>query len=119
MIGFWELILLISFVCLGITIISGTEKILEPVRNWFEIYVPTFIAKPIITCCTCMASFWGSIIYWYFVLDHFSWNLLEAFNISKEKLILKWIATCLIVAFINYTIKIVLDYIKKQLEKPE
>lgn len=114
--GFWELILLISFVCLGLTTISGDEKILEPIRDWFEFNVPTFIAKPIITCCTCMSSFWGTTIFWLHTFYLFQWNYKELFYALEIVMIMKWIASCVIAAFVNYTIKIHLDYLKKLIE---
>lgn len=108
---FWQLVILVSFFCLGLTVISGEEKLLAPLRNWMEAYLPQFIAKPILTCCTCMSSFWGTVIYWYFHYDHFC-----CFDIG---VILKWIAICVIAAFFNYTLKCLIDIAKKYLEKPD
>jgi len=53
--------LIISLFCCGLSIVTGEgmllyflrkpfENLREPVKYWF---------KPIILCCTCMASFWG------------------------------------------------------------
>tara|TARA_B100000686_G_C16634917_1_gene886758 strand:- start:249 stop:545 length:297 start_codon:yes stop_codon:yes gene_type:complete len=61
-----EIIVVISAFCLGLREITDVDKIGYPLRKIAQEKLPLIIAKPLILCCACMASIWGTIIYWIF-----------------------------------------------------
>jgi len=56
----------ISAFCLGLRTITDEGKLLHSLRRFAENKLPILIGKPLILCCACMASVWGTIIYWWF-----------------------------------------------------
>ena len=61
--------LLASLACGGLSAASLPGGILEDYRKYVELRVTAGTlskkwAKPLITCNTCMASLWGSLVYW-------------------------------------------------------
>jgi hypothetical protein len=100
--GIFEIILVVSLSCLGIReVTDGVDdgRIGYPIRKWFidQEWMPLFFAKPIILCVTCMASFWGTIIYWS-ITYHFSTNL----NFMTDYTVyIKWVFCCLSASFVN------------------
>lgn len=64
------LILINCFFCFGLRYASEPYMILEHTRLWAENYLPFWIHKPIISCCSCMASFWGILFYLVWSYDH-------------------------------------------------
>ena len=95
----WKLILLITSLCLGIRTISDTDKLLEPVRNLIAGYLPEWISKPVIVCCSCMASFWGTIVCWWFHRELIAQHYNEFDFVAP--LVIKWIVSCVIASFLN------------------
>ena len=61
-----EIIVVISAFCLGLREITDEGKIGDPLRKFAQDRLPLMIAKPLILCCACMASVWGTIVYWVF-----------------------------------------------------
>jgi|TARA_R110000868_G_scaffold17137_6_gene75673 hypothetical protein len=61
----FKIIFLISLFCLGLRSITDDDKIGYPLRKLAK-KLPKNLGKPILLCCTCMSSVWGTIIYWYF-----------------------------------------------------
>jgi hypothetical protein len=57
--------MVISLFCLGLRAVTDKDKIGYPLRLLGE-KIPFNLGKPLITCCTCMASVWGTVIYWVF-----------------------------------------------------
>jgi hypothetical protein len=100
--SFTELIVAISLFCLGLREVTDEidqGRIGYPIRRWFidQEWIPLFIAKPIILCVACMASFWGSIIYWsivYYQSNNFDF-------ISDPMTYIKWIFCCTSASFVN------------------
>lgn len=67
--GLFALIILAVLVCGGISAASLQGMILFERKKKIELRVragtfPERLAKPLILCNTCMASFWGSLVYW-------------------------------------------------------
>lgn len=96
------IILTITLFCLGLREVTDeveNGRIGYPVRKWFvdQEWIPLWIAKPVILCCTCMASFWGSIIYWS-IIYHYSDNLSFLFDYTVY---VQWVFCCLSASFTN------------------
>jgi hypothetical protein len=94
-------ILMISLFCLGLREVTDDidgGRIGYPLRKWFVDNTPEYIMKPIIVCCACMASFWGTVIYWL-VLIHYAGDLLH--EICKWETYGLWIFCCLAASYIN------------------
>lgn len=64
------LILQISLFCLGLRTITDEGKILHFLRKSAIKYFPTYIHKPLLTCAPCMASVWGTIIYFTLIYEN-------------------------------------------------
>ena len=86
------LILIVSLFCLGLRAITDDGMIGYPVRDYFLDKLP-YWGKPIVLCPTCMASFWGTVIYW-------GYTLLKTSNIEFFHFPC-WIGVCMSSAFIN------------------
>lgn len=109
---FSGLVILITCLCLGIRTISDTDKLFHFVQLFIAVYLPEWIAKPVILCCSCMASFWGTIVFVYF-----HWTVI--LNADKEiiiPLILKWIGACIIASFFNELTWSVILLIRSKIE---
>ena len=99
-------IALISIFCLGWRTITDEGKILYFLRKPFENLKgwKQEVMKPVILCCACMASVWGTVIYWIFnygefavigivswivcvvaasFVNSFGWSLLEWIHYNK------------------------------------
>lgn len=61
------LILQISLFCLGLRTITDEGKMLYPLRQLAIKYLPSSVHKPLLTCAPCMASVWGTTIYFVFI----------------------------------------------------
>lgn len=61
----FKITFLISLFCLGLRTITDDGKIAYPLRRLVQ-KLPSNLGKPILLCCACMSSVWGTIIYWYF-----------------------------------------------------
>jgi len=61
----FKIIIIISLFCLGLRTITDDGKIGQPLRDLAK-KLPTNLGKPILLCCACMSSIWGTIIYWSF-----------------------------------------------------
>jgi hypothetical protein len=83
----------ISAFCLGWRMITSEGMILGWLREWCIEHMYHFIAKPFILCITCMASIWGTVIFWCFD---------ACLNIHVDVFtLLEWILCCVVCAFIN------------------
>ena len=60
-------IITISLFCLELRTITDKGKILYPLRQLAVKYLPNIIHKPLLTCAPCMASVWGTVIYFTFL----------------------------------------------------
>lgn len=89
----FETTILISGFCLGLRAITDKDKIGYPLRK-LALKLPPIVAKPLLTCCTCMASYWGTHIYW--TMD--AMDGIMDFSINN---IWTWIACVICAAFIN------------------
>lgn len=112
---YWETIFRISIFCLGLRAISDDGMVLFPLRKYFIDRYERFdkmkinIAKPIILCCTCMSSVWGTQIWWgTFVIKYnlhqvdFHWYTIPVF-----------IASIISCSFINWLGWSVLELVRK------
>lgn len=67
---------------------------------WFRYYtrnLPTYIKKPLITCVMCMASLYGSLFYWVYVLN-------TEKPITSLTLVL-WVVTVVAISGLNRILK--------------
>jgi len=77
----------ISLFCNGLYLICEDGMILSPVREWLEKRIGQYmIYKPIIGCVTCMASIWGTVVF-FTLHDYCLWPY--------------WILCCIGAAFTN------------------
>lgn len=91
-----------SLFCLGLREVTDEVdggRIGYPIRKWFikgleKGWMKEVIAKPIILCCSCMASFWGSLNFWFFYLFIFS-------NQVIWQSFVFWIISCIIASYLN------------------
>lgn len=85
-----------SSICLGIRMITDDHKIGYPIRDFFiKNYdkIPFKLADPLMLCVACMASIWGSLIFWslwVFFDGYFNW-----FDLFQ------WVSCCLVTSFVN------------------
>mgnify|MGYP003644071137 CR=1 FL=1 len=88
-------LLSISIFCLGLREITDQGRILYPLREWVieKSNLPMIIAKPILLCCPCLASFWGTLIFWSLFLH--SGSNLELWTFAQ------WIFACISCSFIS------------------
>ena len=91
--SYFNIILLITCLCLGIRAISDTGKLFEPLKDLLGKVLPMWLWMPVIGCVACMSSFWGTIVFWTieFHID----------NIINSLTIVKWIGCCFSAAFFN------------------
>ncbi len=61
--NYFETIAVISLFCLGVRAITDDGMIGYPIRQYFLTYHPG-LGKPVVLCSTCMASVWGTLIFW-------------------------------------------------------
>jgi hypothetical protein len=78
--------------------VTDDNKVGYPLRAFFISMITSgkmskYLADPIMLCCTCMASVYGTLIFW-------SVNIYQG-NIIDVKLIGTWILTCVTCSFIN------------------
>ena len=66
MLDYFYLIFIVSLFSLGLRAITDIGMIGHPIRKLFLRKFP-IIGKPIILCSTCMASVWGTVIYWGYI----------------------------------------------------
>src|SRR3990167_738041 len=91
--NFFYLIMLISCLCLGLRTISDTDKLLAPLKDFLGKVLPLWLWLPVIGCCACMASFWGTIVFW---TVEFS-----TLGIISSLTFVRWIGVCISAAFFN------------------
>jgi hypothetical protein len=96
-----EITMVISLFCLGLRAVTDKGKIGYPLRLLGE-KIPLNLGKPLITCCTCMASVWGTIIYWSFYHNSYKEWILVTISASFFNSIL-WGMNLLIVKLIKKT----------------
>jgi|TARA_R100000093_G_C1945099_1_gene74000 uncharacterized membrane protein YeiH len=96
-----EIVIVISAFCLGLRKITDTEMIGYVLRDLALNRLPILIAKPLILCCACMASIWGTIIYWSFYANS----------------IWEWIFCIIAASFINSVLWDLGEWIKGQAYK--
>ena len=89
-----HLVLLCSFFCVGVYMVSRDKGDIlfflnEGTKHW-----PKFLRKPLIGCINCMASFWGTIvqIWYYYIMDN-----MPPFEIA----IIVWAIVTVITAGVN------------------
>jgi len=94
----WEMIMTIVCFCLGLRAITDDNKIGFPIREFFldRYHLPFIglIASPLILCCTCMASIWGTVIFWWIHLIHLNQSF---FLVPLDE----WVFCCMASAFFN------------------
>jgi hypothetical protein len=80
---------------MGWRLITDRDKdmLLGFLRTFALEKLPPFIAKPTILCETCMASFWGTIIFWSMFFH--SGSHFEIFTIFE------WVFCCIVSSFTN------------------
>ena len=61
--NYFIIILTISLFCVGLRTITDKGKIGYPLRQLVDTHLPVIIGKPLLLCAPCLASFWGTIIY--------------------------------------------------------
>lgn len=96
------IISMISLFCLGLREVTDDidgGRIGYPIRKWFVDYTPIWVMKPVIVCCACMASFWGTIIYWLCFLHYNADNLLQ--HLKEWETYVLWIFCCVVSSYIN------------------
>jgi uncharacterized membrane protein len=78
-------------------VIGGNQLCLELITT--EDVYSDYIKDPIICCVTCMASVWGTLIYWTSVLLYTELNVVKPVGILL--LLLVWLAYMLTLAFVT------------------
>lgn len=54
-------------------VLQSEGMLLQPLRKWLNGKgIPVFLAKPLYACPPCMASIWGSIVWFFVGVDFFS-----------------------------------------------
>jgi len=94
-----ELIICISLFCLGIREITDDigGRIGYPLKEFLLTKeIPEWILKPVILCVTCMASFWGSLLYFTLIVLEHGFN-----NLCEISTYIIWIIVCFSVSFLN------------------
>ena len=91
MLGYFELILIVSLFCLGLRAVTDDGMIGYPIRKFALERFPN-LGKPIVLCSTCMSSAWGTIIFWGHSLS------LESYG---HHMIANWLGVCISAAFVN------------------
>lgn len=86
-------ILYISLFCLGWHTITSEGMLLHFIKEWLSVKLPEntkwdYLYKPLIGCPPCMASVWGTTIYWIL-------------NDPTQKAFVLWIPTVIAVSFVN------------------
>jgi hypothetical protein len=86
-------VLYISLFCLGLHTITSEGMVLFFVKEWLSKKLPEntkwdYLYKPIIGCPPCMASIWGTIIYWIL-------------NDPTQRVLVLWIPTIIAVSYVN------------------
>ena len=108
--GYWYLISIISGFCLGLRMVTDDYKVGHPLRAYAEQKLLSgklskYIADPLILCCACMASLYGTIIYWT-IQFYFGFHITAAtFGF--------WILICFTCSFINGFVWSLFEIIKK------
>jgi len=87
-------IVVMAIFCVGLRTMTDEHKLLSFVRNFALEKMPHWLAWPTVVCCACMASFWGTIIYWWLWYHDFS-------GIPTEQDIGYWIIDCVSTSGIN------------------
>jgi len=90
-------ITMISIFCLGLREITDDVdggRIGYPIRSWFVNNTPVWVMKPVIVCCACMSSFWGTII--YFLVAYYC-NV----DFKDARTYLLWVFSCVSSSYIN------------------
>lgn len=64
-----------ELVILGIIQTTNQEMIFERPAIWMQDNVTEWICKPLFSCANCMASLWGTIVYWIYFVDFTPQNL--------------------------------------------
>lgn len=93
---------MISLFCLGLREVTDDiegGRIGYPIRKWFVENTPIWVMKPVIVCCACMASFWGTIIYWLCFLHYNADDLLQ--TLKEWETYALWIFCCTASSYIN------------------
>ena len=91
MLGYFELILIVSLFCLGLRAVTDDGMIGYPIRKFALDNFPV-LGKPIVLCSTCMSSFWGTVIFWGLSLQASAYD---------HYMIASWLGVCISSAFVN------------------
>jgi len=98
-------IAIVSLFCLGLREITDQGRIGFPIRLFFlRKWMPFWIARPLIACCPCLASFWGTAIYWTIWCFQSDVNVLSISQLEvafELKELFRWVAVCMSASFVN------------------
>lgn len=87
-------ILIISLFCAGLAKSTEQGMILEGLYKWLHFRLPEWLFLPILGCVYCMASVWGTVLYW--LLETKVWG----FEIAPGTWVM-WLVTCVACVFVN------------------
>jgi len=97
--GTFSLMLLAVLVCGGLSAASLPGNLLYPIWQYLDLRVrsgvfPKMLAKPLLLCNTCMASIWGTFVFW---IGGFALDL-----IISWKSVIIWPIVVIATAFLNH-----------------
>lgn len=115
---YWNVVAIMVGFCVGFRAITDDGKILYPLRRWaIDRYTDNtrYILEPLIICCTCMASIWGSIIFWglYLINNNITTAMQFAYCFKVSDVFI-WIISCTTTAYFNSLLWSIYDYIKRK-----
>lgn len=58
-----QILLITSFEIIGICMLFKEDMIFERPGEWLELHLPYYISKPLFMCIPCMASAWGTLLW--------------------------------------------------------
>lgn len=91
-ISYFETLMIVVGVCLGLRTITDVGQIGAPLRAFVAANLPSWIGKPLLLCITCMSSFWGIVVFFSIYYKGFVFNY---------RSITFLISICLISSFLN------------------
>lgn len=104
-------IFIISLFCNGLYKVTESGYLLDFVDKWAKKVMPDWLYTPFLGCPYCMASLWGSVIYWAL---EYSW-----FGMVTRGTIICWPIVCVACVYLNGYLHETLEAIKKQNQEPK
>lgn len=96
-----ELIFIITFFCLGVKLITSERDMIFKGFGKFRKRLPSFLSYPLGECPACMASIYGTILYWVMILHTYKKECLTDVLNSLRWDVFAWIVVVICSAFLN------------------